>query len=106
MKNKFVQIQTTVANKKDAEKIAKVLSQRKLSACTQIIGPVTSIYRWKGKLENSKEFLILIKTKLNLYKKVEKVIKENHPYELPEIIVTPIIAGSKEYLNWLNKEIK
>ena len=106
MDNKYIQISTTVAKKSDAERIARILLQRKLSACVQIIGPITSIYRWKGKLEKSKEWLCILKTKSSLYKKVEDAIKHSHPYEIPEIIATPIIQGSKTYIEWMNKEMR
>ena len=104
-KIKYIQISTTVLKKSDAEKIAKILSEKKLSVCTQIVGPIMSVYKWKGKLEKSKEWLCLIKTKITLYKKIEKTIKNIHPYKLPEIIVIPIIKGSQEYLEWIDKEI-
>lgn len=104
-KSKYIQISTTVAKKGDAEQIAKILSKKNLSACTQIVGPITSVYRWEGKLEESKEWLCIIKTKMELYKSIEKAIKNIHPYKLPEIVATPIIEGSREYLGWIQKEV-
>ncbi|HOX29960.1 MAG TPA: divalent-cation tolerance protein CutA [Candidatus Paceibacterota bacterium] len=104
-KLEYIQISTTFANRSDAESVAKILAGKKLSACVQISGPVTSIYRWKGKIEKSKEWLCVIKTRRSLYKSMEKAIKSVHPYELPEIIATPIIEGSKEYLGWIQKEV-
>lgn len=101
----YIQIFTTVAKKSNAEKIASVLSRKKLSACTHIIGPITSVYRWKGKLEKSREWLCVIKTKRSHYAKVEKAIKKIHPYELPEITATPIVRGSIDYLEWMGKEV-
>ncbi|MEK7663889.1 MAG: divalent-cation tolerance protein CutA [Patescibacteria group bacterium] len=107
MKNrqKYIQIFTTTTKKNDAYKIAKTLVNKKLSACVQITGPIESVYRWHGKIEKSREFLCIIKTKMSNYKKVEKEIKIIHPYELPEIIALPIIEGSQEYLEWINKEL-
>jgi len=70
----------------------------------QISGPITSTYRWKGKLETTEEWLCLIKTRESLYQKLEKIIKSLHSYETPEIIAIPIIKGSKEYLSWLDNE--
>jgi len=104
-KSKYLQVSTTVQKRSDAERIARMLSGKKLSACTQIIGPITSVYRWKGKVETSKEWLCVIKTKRTLYKSIETMIKKIHPYELPEIIATPIIKGSREYCGWMEKEI-
>lgn len=107
MENRFryIQISTTVAKRSDAERIAKTLSDKKLSACTQIIGPIISLYRWKGKTEKSKEWLCIAKTEQKHYKEIEKVIKKTHSYELPEIVATPIIKGSREYLGWIRKQI-
>ncbi len=105
MASKFIQIQTTFQKRSNAERIANMLCEKKLSACTQIVGPVTSIYKWKGKTEKSKEWLCIIETRASCYKKVEKAIKEIHPYELPEIIAVPITASSQEYLEWMKKQL-
>ena len=101
----YIQISTTTETKEQAQKIAQYLVDTKLAACVQITGPITSIYRWKGKVENSQEWLCLIKTQDDLYDKVEAAIKKLHPYETPEIIAVPIVKGSKEYLRWLDKEL-
>ena len=100
---KYVQIITTTDKIKIADKITNSLLKKKLASCVQRL-PIQSTYRWKGKIENSKEFLLLIKTKKSLYKKVEKEIKANHDYEVPEILEIPITNGNKAYLNWLNSE--
>ena len=102
---KFIQIQTTTPKRSDAIKIAEALAKKRLSACTQILGPVESVFYWKGKLQREKEWLCLIKTKKNLYKKVENEIKKIHPYKLPEIIATPITLGNKDYINWIESEV-
>ena len=98
----YIQITTTTETKEQAENIAQHLVETKLAACVQILGPITSIYRWKGKVENAQEWLCLIKTRDNLYAKVEAAIKSVHSYETPEIISVPIIEGSKEYLSWID----
>ena len=104
MKQSFVQVITTVSEKKDAETLTKEILGKRLGACVQIMGPINSLYRWKGKIETAKEFVCVIKTRKNLYKKVEKRIKELHPYEVPEIIAMPIVAVDKDYLKWLSNE--
>ena len=101
----YIQISTTTATKEQAEKIVQHLVETKLAACMQINGPITSIYRWKGKVENAQEWLCLIKTREDLFDKVEAAIKSQHPYETPEIIAVPIVKGSKEYLNWIDDEL-
>jgi periplasmic divalent cation tolerance protein len=101
---KYLQVTTTTESRSDAESIADVLLDQRLAACVQIIGPIQSQYHWKGKREKSEEWLCLVKTRENLYKQVEEAIKNNHPYDVPEIIAVPIIAGSTEYLQWLEDE--
>ncbi|HOU51690.1 MAG: divalent-cation tolerance protein CutA [Smithella sp.] len=103
--NSFIQISTTTETKEQAQKIAKHLVGQKLAACVQISGLIESTYRWKGKIETSGEWLCIIKTQTPLFKKVEAAIKKLHPYETPEIIATPIVKGSREYLNWLNESL-
>jgi periplasmic divalent cation tolerance protein len=98
----YIQISTTTETIEQADKIAQHLVETKLAACVQITGPIKSIYRWKGKVETTDEWLCLIKTRAILYNKIEAAIKKLHSYETPEIIAVPIIKGSKEYLNWLD----
>lgn len=100
----YIQITTTTETKEQAQSIAQHLVEIKLAACVQIVGPITSIYRWKGKVENAPEWLCLIKTRDYLYSKVEIAIKSLHPYETPEIIATQIVKGSREYLKWMDDE--
>jgi len=102
---KYIQVFTTTGKKKDAEKIAEVLLQSRLAGCVQIM-PVESSYLWKGAIEKSREYLCLIKSRQSLYKKIEKAIKKYHSYEVPEIIVTPVLKGSRMYLEWLESETK
>jgi periplasmic divalent cation tolerance protein len=104
--NEYVQVLTTTETKDDAEKIAETLVDKRMAGCVQIIGPITSIYRWKGKIEKAEEWLCQIKTKRELYSEVEETILRMHTYETPEIISIPINAGSKKYLQWLNSELK
>lgn len=104
MKQSFVQVITTVSGRKNAERLTKEIMNKRLGACVQIAGPVKSVYRWKGRIETAKEFVCIIKTRKGLYKKVERQIKELHPYEVPEIIATPITEGSRDYLKWLSDE--
>jgi len=94
-----------VNRRKEAEKIADVLVKEKLAACAQVLGPTQSIYKWKGKMQNQKEWLCLIKTSSGKYKKIEGKIKSLHSYEVPEIIVFEIKNGNKEYLNWISKQL-
>ena len=104
--NEYIQVLTTTETKETAEKIAETLVDKRMAGCVQIIGPITSIYRWKGKIEKAEEWLCQIKTKGELYGEVEETILQIHTYETPEIVSMPIIAGNKKYLQWLNSELK
>jgi len=102
----YIQVITTTERREDAQKIADTLVEKRLAGCVQILGPITSTYRWKGNVETAEEWLVTIKTRKNLYSQVEEAIKATHPYETPEIIAVPITTGSREYLEWLNSELK
>lgn len=101
----YIQITTTTDKKEVAERIAFRLVEEKLAACVQIVGPITSIYRWKGTIERAEEWQCIIKSREDLYKEIEHAIKSVHPYEVPEIIAIPIVAGSGAYLEWLRGEL-
>ncbi|MEN6621293.1 MAG: divalent-cation tolerance protein CutA [Smithella sp.] len=100
----FIQVTTTTDNKEEAEKIAQHLVGEKLAACVQIMGPINSTYRWKGKVETAEEWLCLIKTKESLYPELEKAIISLHSYETPEIVASFIVKGSTGYLGWIEEE--
>lgn len=101
---KFIEITTTFENKEEAEKMAKLLLDERLVSCAQI-SKIDSLYHWKGKLEKEHEFMLTLKSKSILYKQIEKIIKKNHSYEVPQIVVLPIKNGSKEYLEWIKENI-
>jgi periplasmic divalent cation tolerance protein len=102
----YIQVITTVEHMADAEKIAKSLLEKRLAACAQIIGPMTSYFHWQGKLDSAQEYLCLIKSRDDLFQELEAAIINIHPYEVPEIVATPITKGGKDYLNWLAAEVK
>ena len=102
---KFIQVITTTDNMEEAEKISSALVEKKLSACVQIIGPITSTYWWEEKIETSQEYLLFIKTEEGLYREVEEAIKELHSYQVPEIVALPVIAGSEDYLKWIKEVV-
>ncbi len=99
---KFIEIKTAFEEKKEAESLAQLLLSQKLVACTQIYEVDTKNF-WNGDIEIHHEFVLLAKTKKKLYNKIEKIIKENHSYQLPEIIAIPIECGLKEYLSWIDE---
>lgn len=100
----FILILVTASSEEEAKKIAQSLVEKRLAACVNIIKDVQSVFRWKGKISDEKELLLIIKTRKKLYKNVEEEIKTLHAYEVPEIIALPIISGSKDYLYWIDSE--
>jgi periplasmic divalent cation tolerance protein len=97
---------TAVEKQEDGARLARLLIERRLAACVQVLAPMISIYRWRGKIEQSNEVLLLIKTARAVYPELEDAIKQNHPYETPEIIALPVESGSNDYLSWLGSSIK
>ncbi len=91
------------SSSEESEEIARRLVEEKLSACVSIM-PVTSFYRWRGRVEKENENLLIIKTRSTRVNEVISRIKELHSYELPEIIVLPIVGGHEDYLDWLREE--
>jgi periplasmic divalent cation tolerance protein len=94
-------ILVTCASRSQACKIADILLKGRLVACANIVGPVESKFWWKGKLDSSRETLLILKTAKKNFARVEKAVKRAHSYEVPEIIALPITVGSKEYLRWI-----
>jgi periplasmic divalent cation tolerance protein len=94
---------TTLPDEAAARELARALISARLAACINIMPRMTSIYSWKGKLEEGQEHLLIIKTRSERYAAIERAIKAQHPYELPEIIATPISHGLPEYMNWIDE---
>ena len=101
----YVQIVTTTDKEEDAQRIARALVQRRQAACVQIVGPVTSIYRWEGQVETAQEWQCVAKSRRELYPAIEATIRQLHPYRVPEILALPVVAGSQPYLAWLDAEV-
>jgi len=91
----------TTPNKEEAEKIAHNLLEEKLVVCANIIGPVSSLFWWAGKVERAEEHIILMKSRFDLFEKLAEKVKAVHSYEVPEIIALPIVKGSNAYMKWL-----
>lgn len=102
----YIQVVTTTDSEQEARKIAGGLVEKRLAACVQISGPVTSVYRWKGKIETDSEWICAIKSSMSLGDQLEAAIRELHSYEEPEIIALPIVGGSESYLKWLGEQIE
>jgi len=98
----FRVVMVTSATLEEARKIARGVVEKRLAACANILThAVESFYMWEGKLENSSEYLLIIKTSEERLAQLQKEVLSLHSYETPEFVVLPIVAGSEEYLKWL-----
>ena len=88
------------ADKETAKKTAKLLVEQRLAAYAQLF-PIESVYLWKGEICDENEIMLFIKSRASFFGKIVAVIRENHPYEVPEIIQLPITDGLPEYFNWI-----
>ncbi|WP_020186110.1 divalent-cation tolerance protein CutA [Methylopila sp. 73B] len=100
----FVIVTTTVDDADAAEAIARAAVERRLAACAGIVAR-RSVYRWKGAVETAEELAVELKTLASLVPALQAAILEWHPYELPEIVVTPIVGGSAAYLGWVREGV-
>jgi len=100
--NLFQIVLTACPDKACAERIARALVEEGLAACVNILPPMRSIYRWKGKVGDATEQLLVIKSTVARFPAIRDRLRTLHPYELPEIIAVPIADGLPEYLAWLN----
>lgn len=102
--SQIVQVTTVTPSRGDAVGIARRLVEKRLAACAQVAGPITSIYWWKGSMEEAEEWVCVAKTRGELIPQVEQAIREIHPYQVPEILATPVVAGASSYLAWVVAE--
>ncbi len=96
---------STAGSHEQARTLAQALVTRRLAACVNIVGPLESIYRWKGNVETDQEFLLIIKSTEQQFPAVRAAIRELHSYELPECIELPIEDGLPEYLDWIGESV-
>ena len=97
---------TAAGSKEEARKIARVLVERLLAACVNILPHVGSIYRWEGEIEEAEEWLLMVKTTRAAFERVREAILELHSYDVPECICVSIDDGSLEYLSWIGQSVK
>ena len=102
----YIQVFTTTGKKEDARKMAREVVEKRLAACSQVLGPIASTFWWNDNIDEDEEWLLIMKTRDDLYKELEKVIKGLHPYEVPEILALEVITGNRGYLDWLDRETK
>jgi periplasmic divalent cation tolerance protein len=103
---KYVVVLVTCGSRTEAKRIAREIVSRRLAACANLLEvPVQSVYRWKGKVEKAREFLLLIKTSARRLPALQAEVQRLHSYDVPEVIALPIMAGSPKYLRWLAESL-
>lgn len=94
---------TTAPDEQTANRLAKLIIEKSMAACVNISASMTSVYSWKGEFQQGKEHQLTIKTTQSRYAELQQLIVDQHPYELPEILALPIVAGLPAYLDWVNE---
>lgn len=105
MTDKIV-VLTTCDSAERAEQLARHLVERRVAACVNILPQVHSIYRWNDKVEKAAEWLLVIKSRRDLFDQLRLELTTVHTYEVPEVIALPIVDGSAPYLAWLDRELR
>ncbi|MFW9960082.1 MAG: divalent-cation tolerance protein CutA [Candidatus Thorarchaeota archaeon] len=100
----YILAMTTCPNS-NSQELARILVEKRVCACVNIIPNVTSIYHWKDEIVRDSESILIIKSEVGLEERLEKTIRENHPYEVPEFVVLGIKTGSKDYLDWISSSL-
>ena len=103
--DKMLIIVTTSDNRDELDAIGTAVVKSRAAACAQVNGPITSHYIWEGKKETSTEWQLKIKTLESRYNDVEKIIKEMHSYEVPQIVAIPVTKGSSEFMEWIKNSV-
>ncbi len=95
----------TVPNDKTADSIANTLVSERLAACVNILPAIRSIYRWNDEIQTDSELLLVVKTKRELFEQLKEKVLTVHPYDVPEVVMLPIIAGNASYLRWISESV-
>jgi periplasmic divalent cation tolerance protein len=104
MTQSYLQVSTTTDSRQEAAAIAKAAVEERLAASAQLVGPVASTYWWEGEVESAEEWMVLFKTTHDRFEELARLIVEQHSYDTPEIIATPVVAGSADYLDWISDQ--
>jgi periplasmic divalent cation tolerance protein len=102
----YVQAITTTDTEEAAAALARSAVEARLAACAQVIGPITSVYRWQGKVATAREWQVVFKTTASSYRDLEALLRAEHGYDVPEIVMVPIAAGDPAYLAWVAAETR
>jgi len=96
---------STCGSEEQARRIARGLVESRLAACVQVTAGIRSIYQWQGKIEEEDEVLLVIKSRRDLFRRLEAALRKMHTYEVPEVVAIPVVEGSADYLRWLDREL-
>ena len=102
----YALVYITTSGEEESKKIGRTIVEERLAGCVNIIPTIKSLYWWKGEIEDDNESILIVKTKVSNIENIIKRVKEIHSYENPAILAIPIINGSKEYLDYLDSEIR
>ena len=102
----YVVVLSTTPNLSEAERLGKEMVEKGLVACVNIIPQIRSIYKWKEKLHNEEEMLLVMKSRKDRTEEIIDYIRKNHSYEIPEIVSLPITSGSEKYLAWIDQNTR
>lgn len=100
----YLTVMTTIDSAEKADALARGAIEARMAACAQVTPPITSVYRWEGAIQTAQEWQVLFKTSGERYAALAAYIQDTHPYDTPEIIATPIVRGSADYLSWVAAE--
>jgi periplasmic divalent cation tolerance protein len=98
-------ILSTCGSEDDAVKVGRALVEARVAACVNIVPKIRSIYRWKGELQDDTEWLLVIKSSRSLFERLKTELRKVHSYEVPEVLAIPVVDGSQEYLDWMDREL-
>ena len=101
-----MQVAVTAETREEAERLARSAVERRLAACAQVLGPISSTYWWNGVVETAAEWQCLLKTTAARFEELRAHLEGEHAYQTPEIVATPIVAGSPAYLEWVDRETR
>ncbi|MBB3666142.1 MULTISPECIES: divalent-cation tolerance protein CutA [Prauserella salsuginis group] len=106
MTREHVVVVTTTDSEEAARGLAAAAVEARLGACAQVVGPITSVYRWEGAIETDAEWRVEVKTAGDRAESLVALLTERHTYDVPEVIVTPVVGGHADYLSWLVEETR
>jgi len=99
----FVVVLVTAGNRDEGLRIGRALVEERLAACVNVVGPICSIYRWEGAVEEAEEHLLVVKARAGDLDALAARVRALHSYDVPEVLALPVTAGSEDYLAWLGR---